>query len=98
MSTARSRTIGLAVDDFMTPLTTIVRSQFVTARSAARRMTAQRSGVILFLIESPACGYVESATAIGAAFGALESLTENLAVEVSPAGRPGYLPSHDRQR
>ena len=79
-------TIGLTVDEFMTPLTTIVRSQFVTARSAARRMTAQRSGVILFLSGSPARGHVEGATAIGAAFGALESLTENLAVEVSPAG------------
>jgi 3-oxoacyl-[acyl-carrier protein] reductase len=35
---------------------------------------------------SPARGHVEGATAIGAAFGAIESLTENLAVEVSPAG------------
>jgi NAD(P)-dependent dehydrogenase (short-subunit alcohol dehydrogenase family) len=31
-------------------------------------------------------GHVEGATAIGAAFGAIESLMENLAVEVSPAG------------
>ena len=59
--------IGLTVDEFMTPLTPIVKSQFVTARAAARRMTAQRSGVILFLTGSPARGQVEGATAIGAA-------------------------------
>ncbi len=76
----------LSVDEFMTPLLTIVKAQFVTARAAARRMTAQKSGVILFLTGSPARGHVEGTTAIGAAFGAIESLTENLAVEVSPAG------------
>ena len=78
--------VELSVDEFMTPLVTIVKAQFVTTRAAARRMTAQKSGVILFLTGSPARGHVEGATAIGAAFGAIESLTENLAVEVSPAG------------
>src|SRR5262249_1941932 len=39
-----------------------------------------------FLTGSPARGHVEGATAIGAAFGAIESLTENLAIEVSPSG------------
>jgi NAD(P)-dependent dehydrogenase (short-subunit alcohol dehydrogenase family) len=78
--------IGLTVDEFMTPLATIVKPQFVTACAAARRTTAQRSSVILFLSGSPARGHIEGATAIGPAFGALESLTENLAVEVSPAG------------
>src|SRR5262245_27243314 len=42
--------------------------------------------VIVFLTGSPARGHVEGATAIGAAFGAIESLTENLAIEVGPAG------------
>src|SRR5260370_25134538 len=49
-------------------------------------MRQQRSGVILFLTGSPARGHVEGAKAIGTAFGAIESLIENLAVEVSPAG------------
>ena len=35
---------------------------------------------------SPARGHVPGATAIGTAFGAIESLTENLAIEVGPAG------------
>jgi 3-oxoacyl-[acyl-carrier protein] reductase len=76
----------LTVDEFMLPLATVVKSQFIAARAAARHMIKRRSGVILFLTGSPARGHVEGATAIGTAFGAIESLTENLAVEVSPCG------------
>jgi 3-oxoacyl-[acyl-carrier protein] reductase len=78
--------VDLPIEEFMVPLTTVVRSQFITARAAARRMVKQHSGVIIFLTGSPARGHVEGATAIGAAFGAVESLMENLAVEVGPAG------------
>ena len=78
--------VDLAIEDFMVPMTTVVKSQFITARAAARHMVKQHSGVILFLTGSPARGHVTGATAIGAAFGAIESLSENLAVEVSPAG------------
>jgi len=49
-------------------------------------MVKRHSGVIIFLTGSPARGHVEGATAIGAAFGAIETLMENLAVEVSPVG------------
>ena len=70
----------------MVPVTTILKSQFITARAAARHMVKQRSGVIIFLTGSPARGHVEGVTAIGTAFGAIETLMENLAVEVSPAG------------
>ena len=78
--------VDLAIEEFMVPLTTVVKSQFITARAAARHMVKQHSGVIIFLTGSPARGHVAGATAIGTAFGAIESLTENLAVEVSPAG------------
>jgi len=80
------RATDLTIDEFMLPLTTVVKSQFIAARSAARHMIEQRSRVIPFLTGSPARGYVEGATAIGTAFGAIESLTENLAVEVSSLG------------
>jgi len=76
----------LTIEEYMAPLTTIVKSQFITARAAARHMLKQHSGVIIFLTGSPARGHVEGTTAIGTAFGAIESLAENLAVEVSPAG------------
>lgn len=78
--------VELAVEEFMTGFETIVKPQFLTARAAARRMTTQGAGVILFLTGSPARGHVEGATAIGAAFGAIETLMENLAVELSPKG------------
>jgi 3-oxoacyl-[acyl-carrier protein] reductase len=78
--------VDLEIEEFMVPLTTVVKSQFITARAAARHMVKRHSGVIILLTGSPARGHVEGATAIGSAFGALESLTENLAVEVSPAG------------
>jgi len=70
----------------MIPVTTVLKSQFITAQAAARHMVKQHSGVIIFITGSPARGHVEGATAIGAAFGAIESLMENLAVEVSPSG------------
>lgn len=76
----------LPIEEFMVPLTTMVKSRFITARAAARQMIAQHSGVIIFVTGSPARGHVPGATAIGAAFGAIENLTENLAFEVSPFG------------
>jgi len=78
--------VDLPVDAFMVPLTTMVRSRFITARAAARHMIKQHCGVIIFVTGSPARAHVPGATAIGAAFGAIETLTENLAFEVSPFG------------
>jgi NAD(P)-dependent dehydrogenase (short-subunit alcohol dehydrogenase family) len=78
--------LDLAIEEFMVPLTTIVKSNFITARAAVRHMLKQHSGVIIFVTGSPARGHVEGATAIGTAFGALETFMENLAFEVSPAG------------
>jgi len=78
--------ILLPIEEFMVPLTTMVRSRFITARAAARHMIKQHSGVIIFVTGSPARPHVPGATAIGAAFGAIENLTGNLAFEVSPSG------------
>jgi NAD(P)-dependent dehydrogenase (short-subunit alcohol dehydrogenase family) len=78
--------VELPVDEFMASLTTIVKSHFITARAAARHMVSQKSGVIIFVTGSPARPHVPGATAIGAAFGAIENLTGNLAFEVSPMG------------
>ena len=78
--------VELAIEEFMVPLATVVKSQFITARAAARHMVKQHSGVIIFLTGGPARAHIEGTTAIGAAFGAVEALTRNLALEVSPAG------------
>lgn len=78
--------VELPIEEFMVPLATIVKSRFITARAAARHMIKQHTGVIIFVTGSPARGHVPGATAIAAAFGAIETLTENLAFEVSPFG------------
>jgi len=78
--------VDLPTDKFMVPLETMVRSRFITARAAARQMVRQRSGVIIFVTGSPARPHVLGTTAIGAAFGAIENLTANLALEVGPFG------------
>jgi NAD(P)-dependent dehydrogenase (short-subunit alcohol dehydrogenase family) len=78
--------VDLPVDEFLVPLQTMVRSRFITARAVARQMITQRSGVIVFVTGSPARPHVPGATAIGAAFAAMENLTQNLAFEISPFG------------
>jgi NADP-dependent 3-hydroxy acid dehydrogenase YdfG len=78
--------VELPVDEFMVTLEKIVKSRFITSRAAARHMVNRKSGVIIFVTGSPARPHVPGATAIGAAFAALENLTMNLAFEVSPMG------------
>ena len=68
------------------PLATMVKSRFITSRAAARHMIRQHSGVIILVTGSPARPHVPGATAIGAAFSAMENLAQNLAFEVSPSG------------
>lgn len=49
-------------------------------------MVKQHSGVIIFLTGGPALAHARGATAIGTAFGAIESLMRNLAMDLSPLG------------
>jgi NAD(P)-dependent dehydrogenase (short-subunit alcohol dehydrogenase family) len=78
--------VDLPVEEFIVPLATMVRSRFITARAAARHMIKAHSGVIILVTGSPARPHVPGATAIGAAFAAMENLAANLAFEVSPFG------------
>ena len=78
--------VDLPVDEFMVPLNTVLLSQFITARAAARHMLKQGAGVIIFLTGSPARPHTPGTHGIGAAFGAVENLTRHMAIELSPAG------------
>jgi 3-oxoacyl-[acyl-carrier protein] reductase len=78
-------TMELPLEQFLLPLTTLVPSQFITARAAARHMIRQKEGVILFVTAIPARGSANVA-AIGSAFGAMESLLRCLATDLGPAG------------
>ena len=77
--------VDLPVEQFLTALT-VMTSQFITARGAARRMTAQGSGVVIFLTGSPARPHVPGAAGIGAAFGGIENLTRQMALELTGTG------------
>lgn len=76
----------LLVEEFMTAVDTVVRTQFITARAAARQMVVQGSGVIIFLTGSPARPHIPGTTGIGAAFGAVENVMRTMALELGPAG------------
>ncbi|HET8913992.1 MAG TPA: SDR family oxidoreductase [Ktedonobacteraceae bacterium] len=92
-----TETLKLPLEQFMLPMTTLAQSQFITSRAAAQHMVKQHSGVILFLTAIPVKGF-PNASAIAAAFGAMESLLRCLAVELGPAGvrvvgiRSGAMP------
>jgi len=83
---AGKHAVDLTIEEVLLPLTTIVKSNFITAQAAARHMIKQRSGVIIFLTGSTARGHVEGGTSIGVTFGAIETLMENLAFEIGPSG------------
>jgi 3-oxoacyl-[acyl-carrier protein] reductase len=78
--------VDLPVEEFMVPVDTVLKAQFITASAAARQMLRQGSGVIIFLTGSPARPHTPAASGIGAAFGAVENLTRQMAIELSPAG------------
>ena len=79
-------TMELPVEQFMLPITSIVQSQFIAARSAAKHMMRERSGVLVFLSGTLSRGISPNTSAIGATFGAVESLTRCLATELGPSG------------
>src|SRR5215469_7155431 len=81
-----SNTLELPLEQFLLPLSTLVPSQFITARAAARHMVRQRSGVILFVTAGLDMTKTPNVTAIGAAFGAMEALMRCLAADLSPSG------------
>ncbi|MFD3842791.1 SDR family NAD(P)-dependent oxidoreductase [Streptomyces sp. NPDC058642] len=75
----------MSVEDYTRPVVRGIACQFVTARAAARRMTAQGSGVILSLDSGSANGSpMMGGTA--AADGAIDALIRQLAAELGPSG------------
>jgi 3-oxoacyl-[acyl-carrier protein] reductase len=74
------------VDDYLRPVVTAVRTNFLTARAAARHMSARGSGVILFFggEGDPPRGY--NLGGLQTAFHALEAMRRQLATELGPHG------------
>ena len=82
--------LDMKVDDFMYPITTGVRSNYITARAAARHMVQQGSGVILMVTSGSGEAWtspdVWAMGGTGPADAATESFMRYLAAEVGPRG------------
>lgn len=82
--------LEMDVEDFLQPIQTGARSNFITARAAARQMVRQGSGVILMVtsgsgaVLKPSPQFSMGGT--GPADAAIESFMHYLAAEVGPTG------------
>jgi NAD(P)-dependent dehydrogenase (short-subunit alcohol dehydrogenase family) len=90
--------VDLDVEQFFLPLTTYARSYFLTARLAARRMIANRSGVIMTVTALLSRTGAPLVGGYGPAMAAKEALTRDLSAELAPHGvrvvglRPQAMP------
>jgi NAD(P)-dependent dehydrogenase (short-subunit alcohol dehydrogenase family) len=90
--------IELDVEQFSLPITTYTTSYFLTARMAARRMVANKSGVIMTVTALHSRTGIPLVGGYGPAMAAKEALTRDLSAELAPQGirvvglRPQAMP------
>ena len=100
----RAPLVDLDVEQFSLPIATYTTSYFLTARLAARRMVANRSGVIMTVTATPSRTGTAFVGGGGPAMAAVEALTRGLSAELAPQGirvvglRPQGIPETDRIR
>ena len=78
--------IDMTTDEMLRAVDTGLRSNFVTARAAGRRMVEQGSGVILHLNSASGDGAMPGMGNTGPADAAVESFMRYLAAELGPRG------------
>jgi NAD(P)-dependent dehydrogenase (short-subunit alcohol dehydrogenase family) len=78
--------IEMSTDDILRAVTNGLRSNFITARAAARQMTKQGSGVILHLNSASGDAAMPGMGSTGPADAATESFMRYLAAELGPQG------------
>jgi NAD(P)-dependent dehydrogenase (short-subunit alcohol dehydrogenase family) len=78
--------IEMPLEDFIRPITTAMRAQFLTARAAARRMVERGSGVIMSITATTARHAIPNIGGTGVTFDAIESLCRQFACELGPHG------------
>jgi NAD(P)-dependent dehydrogenase (short-subunit alcohol dehydrogenase family) len=76
--------VELEVEQFSLPITAYARSYFLTARLAARRMLANRSGVIMTVTSIPSRTGTPLQGGYPPAQAAKEALTRDLSAELAP--------------
>ena len=93
--------VELELEQFSLPITTYMTAYFLTARLAARRMIANRSGVIMTVTTLQSRTGFPTAGGFGPAMAAKEALTRELSAELAPHGirvvglRPQGIPGTD---
>src|SRR4051794_25306597 len=93
--------VELDVEQFSLPITTYATSYFLTARMAARRMVANKSGVIMTVTALLSRTGTPLVGGYGPAMAVKEALTRNLSAELAPHGirvvglRPQAMPETD---
>jgi NAD(P)-dependent dehydrogenase (short-subunit alcohol dehydrogenase family) len=94
--------VEMDVEQFSLPIATYTRAYFLTARLAARRMVANRSGVIMTVTATPSRTGTPLIGGGGPAMAAVEALTRSLSAELAPQGirvvglRPQGMPETGR--
>ena len=78
--------VEMDVDQFLLPIMAYTTSYFLTARLAARRMVANKSGVIMTVTALPARMGSRLNGGYGSASAAKEALTRDLSCELAPHG------------
>jgi len=78
--------LELDAEQFSLPIATYTKSYFLTARLAARRMVAKRSGVIMIVTSIPSRTGIPLVGGTGPAMAAVEQITRNLSAELAPQG------------
>jgi NAD(P)-dependent dehydrogenase (short-subunit alcohol dehydrogenase family) len=90
--------LELDIEKFSLPVKSYATSYFLTARLAARRMTANKSGVIMTVTALPSRAGTPLVGGYSSAMAAKEALTRNLSAELAPHGirvvslRPHAMP------
>ena len=78
--------VELTAERFLLPISTYIKSQFITAKAAGRLMIPRKSGVILFHTPDPVRVAAPLMGGMSPAWSAMEALSRNLSVELAPSG------------
>ena len=78
--------LEMSFEDFARPITTAMRSQFLTTRAAARHMTRQGSGVVMAITAATARLAIPEVGGTGVTFDAIESQCRQWACELGRHG------------
>lgn len=84
--THKAPLLELSEAQFSLPIAAYTRSNFLTARSAARRMVSKRSGVLLTITGTPGRAGFVNVGGHAPAYAALVALTRSLSAELGPQG------------